>query len=45
MEPQIMKIPVKEYMILKKKAKIADDAMIQLRLSLEDIRQGKVSKF
>ena len=34
-----------EYERLKKKAAIADDALIQLKLSLEDLRKGKVSKF
>ncbi|MFH1834666.1 MAG: hypothetical protein ABH851_00590 [Methanobacteriota archaeon] len=38
-------IPRDEYNILKKKAKIADDAIVQLNLSLEDLRYGRVSKF
>ena len=38
-------IPKKEYETLKKKAEIADDVVIQLKLSLEDFRQRRVSKF
>ncbi len=38
-------IPQDEYDMLKKKAKIADDAVVQLKLSLEDLRHGRVSKF
>ncbi|MBI2546570.1 hypothetical protein HYV81_05305 [Candidatus Woesearchaeota archaeon] len=38
-------IPKEEYQRLKKKAKIADDALIQLQLSLEDIKHGRISKF
>ncbi len=34
-----------EYYKLKLKAEIADDAMIQLKLSLEDLRHRRVSKF
>lgn len=30
---------------LEKKAEIADDAIIQLKLSLEDLRHKRVSKF
>ncbi len=45
MEEQNIMIPKKEYIMLKRKAKIADGALIQLKLSLEDMRNGKVSKF
>ena len=38
-------IPVEEYEILKKKAKIADDALVQLKLSFEDLKHGRVSRF
>jgi len=38
-------IPKEEYQRLKRKAEIADDALVQLKLSLEDLRKGKVSKF
>ena len=38
-------ITADEYNSLKKKAKIADDAIIQLKLSLEDLRCGRVSSF
>lgn len=34
-----------EYELLQRKAKIADDALVQLKLSLEDLRHGRVSKF
>ena len=44
-ETKNITIPRKVYYMLKKKAKIADDAIIQLKLSLEDLKQGKVSKF
>ena len=38
-------IPRIEYELLKKKAQIADDAIVQLNLSLEDLRAGKVCRF
>jgi len=38
-------IGIEEYTILKKKAKIADDALVQLKLSLIDLRLGRISKF
>ena len=34
-----------KYERLVRKAKIADDALVQLHLSLEDLRKGRVSKF
>ena len=34
-----------EYERLKKKAEIADDALIQLKLGLEDLRHGRVTRF
>jgi len=34
-----------EYVKLKKKEKIEDDALVQLSLSLEDLREGRVSEF
>ena len=45
METQTVTISKREYTLLKRKAEIADDALVQLRLSLEDLRKGKVSKF
>ena len=42
---QTITIPKKEYEKLKMKADIADDAIIQLNLSLEDLRNKRVSKF
>ena len=38
-------IPKEEYTRLKKKEKIADNAIAQLKLSIEDIKRGRVSKF
>lgn len=43
--PETITITKIEYERLKKKAEIADDALIQLKLSLEDLRHGRVSKF
>ena len=34
-----------KYEKIKKKVEIADDAVVQLKLSLEDLKQGRVSKF
>ena len=45
MVTQTVTITKEEYSLLKKKAKIADDAIVQLKLSLEDLRLGRVSKF
>ena len=42
---QTITVLKEEYEKLKQKAAIADDAIIQLKLSLEDLRQGKVRKF
>ena len=38
-------ITIEEYDNLKIKEKIANDALTQLKLSLEDLRRGKVSRF
>jgi hypothetical protein len=45
MNQAFVSIPRVEYDLLRKKAQLADDAMVQLKLSLEDLRHGKVSKF
>lgn len=45
METETVVIPLEEYERLKMKAEIADDAVVQLKLSLEDLRHGRVSKF
>ena len=45
METETVSISTEEYVLLKKKAEIADDAMIQLHLSFEDLRKGRVTKF
>lgn len=38
-------IPMEEYISLKRKAEIADDAIVQLNLSLKDIHHGRISEF
>ena len=45
MVTQTVTITKEEYDTLKKKAKIADDAIVQLKLSLGDLRLGRVSEF
>ena len=45
MDQVFISIPRVEYELLKKKAQLADDAIVQLKLSLEDLRLGRVSKF
>ena len=45
MVQETITITREEYEKLKKKAEIADDALIQLKLSLEDLRHDRVSKF
>ena len=45
MEQRMIKIDKERYERLVLKAKIADDAIVQLHLSLEDLKRGRVSKF
>ena len=45
MEQKMIRIDKEKYEKLILKAKIADDALVQLHLSLEDLRKGRVSKF
>ncbi|HLC84187.1 MAG TPA: hypothetical protein VJH22_00150 [Candidatus Nanoarchaeia archaeon] len=45
METDTVTIAREDYDLLIKKAKIADDALVQLKLSLADLRHGRVSKF
>ncbi|HLD97682.1 MAG TPA: hypothetical protein VI934_05055 [Candidatus Nanoarchaeia archaeon] len=45
MNQRLVTISKEEYDVLKKKAVIVDDALLQLKLSLEDLRHGRVSKF
>jgi len=45
MTTETITITMNEYTLLKKKARIADDAILQLNLSLEDLRHGRVSEF
>jgi len=44
MEDKVL-IKKSEYEVLKKKEKIADDALIQLKLSLEDIKNKRIIEF
>ena len=44
MEQETITLRREEYERLKKKAEIVDDALVQLKLSLEDLRHGRVSK-
>ena len=45
MEQKFISIPLIQYELLKKKAELADDAIIQLELSLEDMKHKRVSRF
>ena len=45
MKSETITITREKYEKLKKKAEIADDALVQLKLSLEDLKHGRVSKF
>lgn len=45
MRQETVVIPKEEYEKLKRKAEIADDAIVQLKLSLEALKQGRVKKF
>jgi len=45
MKSETITITREEYEKLKKKAEIADDALVQLKLSLEDLKHGRVSRF
>lgn len=45
MTSETITIPLDEYTALKRKAEIADDAITQLNLSLEDLKNGKISEF
>ena len=45
MEQKLVAIPQEELLRLRKKAEIADDAIVQLQLSLEDLKNGRVKKF
>ena len=42
---ELITIKKEDYNRLLKKAKIADDAVVQLKLSSRDIIEGKISKF
>jgi len=45
MELETINITKKEYEKLKMRSKILDDALVQLKLSLEDLRHNRVSRF
>jgi hypothetical protein len=42
--PETMTISAEEYTQLKKKEKVADDLLLQLESSLNDLKTGKVKK-
>ena len=44
MEARTVAIPKKEYAMLTKKAKLADDLLLQLSSSLQDIKAGRIRK-
>ena len=39
---EIVQIPVEEYKLDKKKAELVDDALFQMKMSLEDLKAGRV---
>ena len=41
---EMVTISREEYELLKKKAELADDAMTQLRLSLDDLEHGRIHR-
>ena len=45
MKQEMIAITREEFKPLKKKAVIPDDALIQIQMSLEALRKGKVRKF
>lgn len=45
MRQELITIPKEEYEQLMKKAEIADDAVVQLKLSLEDMKHKRASRF
>ncbi len=45
MKQELITLSKEEYEKLKKKAEIADDAVVQLGLSLEAIKIGKVKEY
>ena len=44
MQNQTISISLEEYTQLKKKAKFADDAMMRLKLSLDDIKNNRIKR-
>tara|TARA_Y100000034_G_C6901653_1_gene417190 strand:- start:3672 stop:3821 length:150 start_codon:yes stop_codon:yes gene_type:complete len=45
MNQETITISKEDFEKLKKKSEIADDALVQLKLSLEDLKNGRISKF
>ncbi len=45
MSQEVITVSKKECENLRKKAEIVDDAVLQLKLSLEDLRKGRLGKF
>jgi len=41
----MIKVSKEEYEMLKKKAELADDALVQLKIGLEDLKNGRVKEF
>ncbi len=44
MQTEMISIPSKEYQLLKKKESLANDLLLQLESSLQDLKNGKVKK-
>jgi len=42
---ELITIPQKKYEELKMKADLLDDALVQMKFGLEDLRKGRISKF
>ena len=42
--PTEISIPVEEYKMLKKKAEIADNVLLQLESSVKDLKAGRLKK-
>jgi len=45
MKQETVTISKGEYVRLKKKAELADDALLQIKASFEDLKHGRVSRF
>ena len=45
MKQEMISISKEEYGRLKKKAELADDTLLQLKMSFEDLKKGRVKEF